>query len=191
LSPTPLHSPTVRSFAALVGVATLAAFATPAVARNHPLRHRPRPHRILAFDTMYGVDGPFVGDAHPIDGIPGDELPWEIRAVSGHLFSNGFLAIAVHGLVFKDDPSVPEELRGKNDEAEFRAAVSCLTEEGDDVLQRNVVTEGARASESGNALILARVELPDPCVAPRVFVLAGSEDKWFAVTGFESEEGEE
>ena len=30
--------------------------------------------------------------------------------------------------------------------------------------------------------------LPNPCVAPIVFVLAGSEDKWFSVTGFESEE---
>jgi hypothetical protein len=31
------------------------------------------------------------------------------------------------------------------------------------------------------------VTLPNPCVAPVIFVLAGSEDKWFSVTGFESE----
>jgi hypothetical protein len=37
-------------------------------------------------------------------------------------------------------------------------------------------------------LILTTVELPDPCLAPDVLVLAGSEDKWFAVTGFETEE---
>ena len=30
--------------------------------------------------------------------------------------------------------------------------------------------------------------LPNPCVAPVIFVLAGSEDKWFSVTGFEAEE---
>jgi hypothetical protein len=35
---------------------------------------------------------------------------------------------------------------------------------------------------SGNA----HVTLPNPCVAPVIFVLAGSEDKWFSVTGFES-----
>jgi hypothetical protein len=33
------------------------------------------------------------------------------------------------------------------------------------------------------------VTLPNPCVAPVVFILAGSEDKWFAVTGFESKSG--
>jgi hypothetical protein len=27
------------------------------------------------------------------------------------------------------------------------------------------------------------VTLPEECVAPIVFVVAGSEDKWFAVTG--------
>ncbi|MBA8889123.1 hypothetical protein FHW12_003366 [Dokdonella fugitiva] len=28
---------------------------------------------------------------------------------------------------------------------------------------------------------------PDPCAAPVVMILAGSEDTWFAVTGFEHE----
>jgi len=37
-------------------------------------------------------------------------------------------------------------------------------------------------------VIDAHVTLPDPCVASAVFVLAGSEEKWFAVTGFETEE---
>jgi hypothetical protein len=30
--------------------------------------------------------------------------------------------------------------------------------------------------------------LTNPCIAPIVFILAGSEDKWFAVNGFESED---
>src|SRR5262245_62185045 len=89
---------------------------------------------ILMFQTMYGVDGPFVGEANPIRGVIGDELPWEIaKSIRGRLNTKGHLKIVVHGLVFKDDPSVPPELRGKNDEAEFRGLVSCLSEEGDKV----------------------------------------------------------
>src|SRR5207248_9006432 len=90
----------------------------------------PHAKTILAFRTMYGVDGPFVGKANPIRGVIGDELPWEIRKAVGKLDTNGRLKILVRGLVFKDDPSVPMNLRGKNDEAEFRGLVSCLTEEG-------------------------------------------------------------
>jgi len=150
--------------------------------------HHEKVRTILAFDTMYGVDGPFVGDANPIDGIAGDELPWEIKRATGFLLTNGKLKIWVRGLVFKDDPSVPEDLRGINDETAFRAAVGCLTEQGDQVVQANVITDGSPTNERGNAFIKAKLELPNPCVGPRVFILAGSEDKWFAVTGFESEE---
>src|SRR5262245_47285983 len=75
---------------------------------------------LQSFDTMYGVDGPFVGDAFPIRGIPGDELPWEVREAKGKLDSDGHLTIRVRGLVFKDEPEVPPDLRGKNDESEFR-----------------------------------------------------------------------
>jgi hypothetical protein len=35
----------------------------------------------------------------------------------------------------------------------------------------------------GDSTIDTMVTLPNPCVAPIVFVVAGSEDKWFAVTG--------
>ena len=146
---------------------------------------------ILAFGTMYGVDGPFIGDANKIRNVEGDELPWEIGPVTARLDTQGHLFLKVRRLVFKDDPSVPEELRGRNDETEFRALVSCLTEDGDQTPVRNVTTEGFPATESGNSTINAKVELPNPCVAPVVMVLAGSENKWFAVTGFEAEEDEE
>src|SRR5262249_48709846 len=33
----------------------------------------------------------------------------------------------------------------------------------------------------------AQIELPEECVAPIIFIIAGSEEKWFAVTGFSSE----
>jgi hypothetical protein len=145
---------------------------------------------LQTFDAMYGVDGPFVGEAFPIRGIPGDELPWRVKDARGRLDTDGHLTIRVRGLVFTDDPEVPPDLRGTNDEAEFRGAVSCLTEEGDQVTTVNVISRGFPASASGDSSIRDTVTLPNPCVAPIIMVLAGSEDKWFAVTGFESEEEE-
>jgi len=145
-------------------------------------------NKILSFQTMYGVDGPFVGEKNPIRGVIGDELPWTItHIVRGDLDTRGHLRIMVRGLVFADDPLVPPELRGINDEAEFRGLVSCLTEVDDAVETQNVVTEGFPANRGGDAFIRATVALPNPCVAPIVMILAGSEDKWFAVTGFEHE----
>jgi hypothetical protein len=144
------------------------------------------PRTILSFTTMYGVDGPFVGADNAIRGIPGDELPWRIAGtVKGRLATNGNLSITVRGLVFTDDPEVPPELRGTNDESEFRALVSCLSEDGNQVVTKNVTTQGFPATPSGNSNIETRIELPESCVAPIVFILAGSEDKWFAVTGAE------
>lgn len=143
---------------------------------------------VLAFATMYGVDGPFVGDTNPVRGVIGDELPWDVTGfVVGDLDTSGRLRILVHGLVFADDPSVPPDLVGTNDEPFFRGLVSCLTEDGDSVGTQNVVTDGFPANVHGDSFIHATLELPNPCVAPIVMVLAGSEDKWFAITGVETE----
>jgi hypothetical protein len=180
---------------ALLSVAALGAARQGAAGRMQLSRdaqdaHDARDSKTLAaFNTMYGVDGPFVGEAFPIRDIPGDELPWTVREARGRLDSDGHLTIQVRGLVFTDDPEVPPDLRGKNDEAQFRGAVSCLTEEGDAVVTKNVITQGFAATSSGNSTIRATVTLPNPCVAPIIMVLAGSEDKWFAVAGFEAEEG--
>jgi hypothetical protein len=152
----------------------------------------PREGKVLqSFDTMYGVDGPFVGDASPIRGIPGDELPWEVREAKGKLDTDGHLTIKIKGLVFKDEPEVPPGLRGINDETEFRGVVSCLVEDGDQVGTVNVITQGYHATRTGDSSIRATLDLPNPCVAPVIMVLAGSEDKWFAVAGVESEEDDE
>lgn len=146
---------------------------------------------ILAFATMYGVDGPFVGDTNPVRDIIGDELPWVVSGfVVGDLDTRGRLRILVHGLVFADEPSVPPDLVGTNDEPFFRGLVSCLTEDGDSVGTQNVITDGFPANVHGDSFIHATLELPNPCVAPIVMVLAGSEDKWFAITGVETEGGD-
>src|SRR5262245_8142247 len=144
---------------------------------------------IIAFGTMYGVDEAFVGDANPIRDVVGDELPWQVRSVRGRLDVTGHLKIRVRGLVFTNDDIVPPDKRLTNDETDFRALVSCLSEDGDTMTMENVMTEGFPSSPSGNSDIDAHITLPSPCVAPIVFVMSGSEDKWFAVTGFEAEEG--
>lgn len=148
---------------------------------------RPEHRTLLAFRTMFGVDGAFVGENGMLGDFEGDELPWEVEHVGGRLQQDGRLLLAVKGLVFADDPTVPEELRGRNDEAEFRAAVICLTEENGTIVARSVVSPGFPANEEGDSLIRTNLVLPDPCIAPVVLILAGSEDKWFAATGFETE----
>ena len=165
--------------------------ATPCAAAANGAQVAPAPpHKVLLqFNTMYGVDGPFVGDRHPVRGFPGDELPWVIKSAEGKLEENGHLKLQVKGLVFADDPSVSPDLQGINDESQFRVVVSCLTEEGEDnVIERFVVTPGFPATHSGDASVNTVIALPNPCVAPVLLVLAGSEDKWFAVNGFEEED---
>ena len=143
---------------------------------------------ILSFDTMYAVEGPFLGEANAIRGVVGDEAPWVVdQFIKGRLDKNGRLMILVRGLVFADDPLVPPELVGKNDETTFRGLVSCLTEDDQGgIVTANVATDGFPASVHGDSLINQTLVLPNPCIAPIIFVMAGSEDKWFAVTGFES-----
>jgi hypothetical protein len=148
---------------------------------------------ILWFDVMYGVDGPFLEDkGNPIRGIPGDELPWEIKSVQGKLDTKGHLNIHINGLVFTDDDIVPPGLRGKNDEDHFRALVSCMTEVDEDtVAVQNVVSAPFPANSKGDAKFNGKLNLPESCIAPVIMILAGSENKWFAVTGFEAEGDED
>lgn len=147
---------------------------------------------VLTFDTMYGVDGPLLGETNAIRGVVGDEAPWTIAHLAiGRLDTSGRLMILVRGLVFGDDPTlVDPSLIGKNDETAFRGLVSCLTEDGQGgIVTANVETDGFKADTLGNSFINQQLTLPNPCVAPIVFVMAGSEEKWFAVTGFESQSG--
>jgi len=173
-----------KRLALAFGLLVLTSPSLSAADNAHPAFHR---GLLLDFQHMYGVDGPFIGDANAIGGIEGDELPWDVGLAQGRLDANGNLLLHVRGVVFKNDPSVPPDLRGINDETEFRAAVVCLTEQGTGVAQQAVFTMGFPATRSGDATIRAHLTLPNPCVAPIVLVLAGSEEKWFAVNGFEAE----
>jgi len=139
---------------------------------------------IISFGTMYGVDGGFVKH-NQIRGVRGDELPWAVGSANGSLSTDGHLVINVTGVVFANDPSVPPNIVGTNDEATFRGMVSCLVESKNGVSTVNVVTQGFPATTTGDSNIDAHITLPAQCVAPIIFVMSGSEDKWFAVTGAE------
>jgi hypothetical protein len=178
-----------------LAAATMAAAAGPADHFSAPAQSAakgPGPGKtILWFDAMYGVDGPFLEEeGNPICGIPGDELPWEIEGpVQGRLTTDGRINIHIKGLVFTDDDIVPPGLQGINDETHFRALVCCMSETEEDTIEiRTVVTAPFPANSKGDSRINTKVDLPESCIAPIVMILAGSEDKWFAVTGFEAEE---
>jgi len=141
--------------------------------------------KIVSFETMYGVDEAFVKH-NQIRGVRGDELPWDVGSAVGSLTVGGHLTARVRGIVFSNDPEVPPNLRGTNDETQFRALVSCLvSDHNGNVATVNVTTPGFAATPTGDSDIDAMITLPSDCVAPIIFILSGSEDKWFAVMGAE------
>ena len=44
---------------------------------------------VVEFDTMFGVDGPFVGTMNPVREVPGGGLPWQIERGRGELSADG------------------------------------------------------------------------------------------------------
>ena len=136
---------------------------------------------LVEFDTMAGVVEPFTGSAHPVRGVSGGGLPWELDRARGRLDSDGRLEIRVDGLVLARRAPVRAALQGTNPIARFRAVVSCLTPASPDAGER-ITTDGVPASPAGDARISTRVDLPEHCIAPIVFVTSPTE-AWFAATG--------
>jgi len=136
--------------------------------------------KILEFDTMVGLPQAFTGAQNPIRGINGGGLPWAIGSSHGELKASGKLEIDVQGLVFAAGPNA-----GKNTVTSFRAIVSCLKSDGS---VENVTTgpfpatTGPAVDGGGNAKIEADLTLPQPCIAPIVFVTSPG-GAWFAATG--------
>jgi len=132
---------------------------------------------VLEFDVMTPVIAPFTGTAHPIRGVNGGGVPWQIERGRGNLTSDGRLKIKVEGLVLVSTGQNPIQM--------FRGVVNCLTTDSPEV-GVNLVTAPVPASMDGDATIKANVELPEPCVAPIVFVTSGTgapPGNWFAATG--------
>ena len=138
--------------------------------------------KVLEFDTMAAVVGPFVGSANPIRGVNGGGLPWQIAEGRGELSTDGKLEVEVEGLVLLNGAPVPPALRGTNPVPFFRAIVSCLTIVDGAAATTNVTTDPSPATTTGDSEIEATVSLPSPCFAPIIFV-GPSGTTWFSVTG--------
>jgi hypothetical protein len=136
--------------------------------------------KILEFDTMVGVSGVFKGSANAIRGVNGGGLAWTLSSVKGELSPSGHLEVKVRGVVFAEGPNT-----GSNTVASFRALVSCLNGSGavvNSLTDPFPATTGPAATGGGNADIEATLALPDPCIAPIVFVTSPG-GAWFTVTG--------
>ncbi len=139
----------------------------------------------LGFETMSAVSGPYVGASNPIRDIQGGGLPWIISSAQGELRADGGLTVHVHGLVLAPAEPVPGNLQGTNPAQSFHAVVSCqTTDDSGGPTVTNVRTADAPASPSGDADISETLSLPQPCVAPVVFISGGNGiGTWFAATG--------
>lgn len=139
--------------------------------------------KVLKFNSMVGIPAGLTGaqSQGPLRGINGGGLPWAIGEASGELRANGHLEISVQGLVLAAGANT-----GSNPSPTFRGLVSCVTETGS---FQNILTEpfpattGPASAGGGNAEIVADLTLPQPCIAPIIFVTSGG-GSWFASTGF-------
>lgn len=138
--------------------------------------------KVLKFDTMVGVPAGLTGTQSqgPLRGLSGGGIPWTVADASGELRANGHLEISVQGLVLAAGANA-----GSNPIASFRGLVSCVTSTGAFV---NVQTDpfpattGPASAGGGNAQIEADLVLPQPCIAPIIFVTSPG-GSWFAATG--------
>jgi len=167
--------------AAMGGAALVGAAAVQGVAASAG----PGPATVLKFSTMTPVTGPYVGPASPVRGVAGGGLPWVITAGTGSLKRDGHLLVRVRGLVLARQAPVPPALQGTNPFADFRALVSCQSiGAGNTATITNISTGDFKADSAGDSTINAQVSLPQPCIAPIVFVTGPTgTDAWFAVTG--------
>ena len=134
---------------------------------------------ILEFKTMFAVSGPYIGPTNPIRGVPGGNAEWAISEGRGSLKANGKLEIHVRGLILPGPP-----FNGTNPLPDFRAVVNCQSIDGSgNPTIVNVSTSNFPASISGDSDISETIALPQPCIAPIIFVMHPAADRWFATTG--------
>jgi hypothetical protein len=125
------------------------------------------------FDDLIG--NTLTGEAGAIRGVNAGGLPWVLDRGEARISDGGEIDVRVRGLVLAAGPNA-----GTNPVAEFRAIVSCLTDMHEVV---NVMSATAPATPEGDARIRDELELPDPCLAPILFVTSPA-GAWFAVSGF-------
>lgn len=139
--------------------------------------------RILQFSTMVGVPQSLTGaqNAAVVRGVSGGGLPWTVGSAMGYLTASGRLKVEVQGLVLAAGANA-----GSNPITSFKALVSCVNS---DATISNIPTDafpattGPASSGGGDADIETTVSLPQPCIAPIIFVTSPG-GAWFASTGF-------
>ena len=137
---------------------------------------------ILQFSTMVGVPATLTGaqSQAPLRGINGGGLPWTLTSAKGSLTASGHLKVLVNGLVLAAGANT-----GSNPIASFRALVSCVQADGTFANIQTAAfpaTVGPASAGGGDAEIETTVSLPEPCIAPIVFVTSPG-GSWFAATG--------
>ena len=161
----------------LIALVAILVLSAAGVAGGRAIAKEPK---ILEFDSLVGVPQALTGSQNPIRGINGGGLPWMIGPSFGELKASGKLEITVNDLVFAAGPNT-----GKNTVPAFRAIVSCLKSDG---TVANVMTDPFPATVAtatdpgGDAKIEATLVLPQPCIAPLVFVTSPG-GAWFATAG--------
>ena len=136
--------------------------------------------KVLDFRTMVGVTGPFIGATNPIQGVSGAGAAWVNPRAQGKLKADGELEIKVRGLVLVST--------GANPSPTFRGIISCRSIDNSTTpptASTVIVTTGAfAATATGDSDIAETIVLPNPCIAPIVFVGPGAGAvRWFAATG--------
>jgi len=141
---------------------------------------------VLEVKSMVGVPRPYTGATNAIRGVPGGGLPWVVAFAEGELKSDGKIEVTVRGLLI--DPNDPAAIAagraGTNPSPNFKAIVSCLSKDAaGNPTTVNVSTGLFPADAAGNSKIEDMVSLPQPCIAPIIFVTSPT-GSWFATTGF-------
>lgn len=136
------------------------------------------------FNSMVGND--LTGADGAIRGVNAGGAPWVIDDAEVKL-EGSTLKVEVEGLVLDPD-AVPDPAGGTNPIGQFTAILSCLQPGDGDHVTQNVRTDPVPASMEGDAEIEQEIDVPEPCLAPIVFVAGAEEaglpdDLWFAVTG--------
>lgn len=142
--------------------------------------------KMLEFNTMIGVPRPYTGATNAIRGVPGGGLPWVIAFGKGKLSPDGDVDVLVKGLVFdpNDQAVIDRGIGGTNTVPNFKVIVSCQSKDANGAaVTVNVSTGLFPADAEGNAHIKDTVALPQPCIAPILFVTSPT-GSWFATTGF-------
>lgn len=150
---------------------------------------------VFEFERLTGVPRPYTGATNAIRGVPGGGLPWVVsKKGEAKLLENGLLRVEVEGLVFDPNDAVviSRGLAGQNTVASFKAIVSCQTVQQTDAGPVAAVvnvetglfpaTTGPASEGGGDATIEQMVTLPQPCIAPIVFVTSPA-GAWFAASG--------